>query len=132
MKRRAAAFLCAILLASLTAAVPAVSATAAEPQLAYVAGASVASRPTYDSSTGTFSYKCTYAGWASVRVNWECSLRAPALGLTLSSHSGSFSGGSASPPRYYYTKQYGITTVCTVAYAAYADGSDWDSDTTCL
>jgi hypothetical protein len=116
--------------ASLTACVLTL-AMSGVPAQAYVAGSANAFRPVYNSAAGGFTFKCAFAGWAGVKVNWTCKLTAPVLNLTLSSKSGSFSNGSANPGPWTVPKQHGITPVCTVAHATYADGSASDSDQKC-
>jgi hypothetical protein len=128
MKMRCTSALAAMLLALLGSGSPA---AVAAPQAMYEPGSANAFKPVYDSSLGGYKFKCSYAGWVSVRVNWTCDLTAPALGLTLSHKSGSFSGGDYNPGWWFYPKSYGVTTVCTVAYATYADGSAYDNDRKC-
>lgn len=94
---------------------------------AYVAGSSVAAYPVYDTFTWSKIYKCTYAGWAHVQVNFQCRLQNPFTGTTYTGFSGSFSGGSYNPSaRSFRTAD---TYLCTYASAAYNDGSDGDTDT---
>ncbi|GAA2351785.1 hypothetical protein [Dactylosporangium salmoneum] len=100
-------------------------------KIQYTAGSSVVNYVFYDVANGGYKFKCAYAGWASVRVNWTCSLIAPALGVTLAAHPGSFSNGSANPNYFFYPKLQGSTIVCAVAYAEYNDGSDWSSQQVC-
>ena len=95
----------------------------------YVAGSSVASYPTYDTTLWAKIYKCTYSGWAHVLVNYQCRLKDPYTGSYLTGFSGSFSDGSENPSaRSYKTAN---VYLCTVASAGYWDGSAYDSDQKC-
>lgn len=94
----------------------------------YVAGNASAFTPGYDVSLWAKTYHCVFNGWASVRVNWACSLRTSG-GVTLSSHSGSFSNGGYSTPLYYFKTSN--TYLCDVAQAGYNDGSASDYDKKC-
>jgi hypothetical protein len=96
---------------------------------AYVAGSASPAKPGYDAATWSKTYKCAFAGWAHVRVNWQCRLKDPASGVYLSGHSGSFTTGSATTPTYFFPTAN--VYLCTVANASYADGSDSDSNQSC-
>lgn len=98
-----------------------------EPQ--YVAGSAVPFKPVWDDATQSYSWKCVFSGWAQVQVNWDCHLD-NIFGTAVSRHTGSYGGGTYSTPVYYYRKAYG-TYLCTVAYAAYNNGSASDSDEAC-
>lgn len=119
-----------VIVACATLLTPAVAADASiTPSPSYVAGSSVAGRPSYDATTGQMLYNCAFAGWAHVKVNSVCELT-DLSGTVLSSHSKSFTSGSFSTSTFSYTK---ITqTRCVVADAAYSDGSSGDSDTKCF
>lgn len=103
-------------------------APAAPPKPDYNPGAASASKPGYDPATWSKTYKCQYPGWVTVQVNWVCSLKTSG-GVTVSSHSGTFSSGSYSTPLYYY--KTANTYLCTYASAGYADGSGYDSSQSC-
>lgn len=103
-------------------------AQAALPKPDYVAGAAVAAKPGYDVALWSKTYKCVYTGWVHVRVNWQCALKTSS-GITLSSHTGSFSGGGLSTPLYYY--KTANTYLCAYASAGYSDGSGYDSSQSC-
>jgi hypothetical protein len=105
------------------------SAIAAQPAPTYVAGSSVASKPVWDEATQSWYWKCTYAGWAHVQVNYDCHLN-NLFGTTISRRTGEFSGGSYSTPGMYFRKD-NDAYLCTIAYAAYNNGSDSDSDEAC-
>lgn len=96
----------------------------------YVAGSSSAFAPVWSSTLQLWQYKCAFAGWDHVQVNWTCQLVLVSNGVVESQHTGSFSGGSANPGWYSYKKSPS-TAMCTVAYAAYFDGSDHDRDEKC-
>jgi hypothetical protein len=95
----------------------------------YVAGSSVARKPTYNPSTGFQSYNCAFSGWAHVKVNSQCRLE-DLSGVVLQSHSHSFTTGSYSSSTFMIAKS--TQTLCVVATAAYSDGSDGDTDRQCL
>lgn len=94
----------------------------------YVAGSSIAYIG-YSSGSHSKIWKCSFAGWAHVQVNWSCKLKNPYTGTTYSSRSGSFSDGSHVTPWYYFSKDN--VYLCADAYAAYNNGSDSDYDRTC-
>lgn len=116
------------------ALVPAIVQTAsAAPAIvkpAYVAGASVARTPTYDAESGLWSWKCSYAGWAGVKVNYTCALYTGTGTLVAGPHTGSFSNGGHDTALYYSPKG-SAGTICTVADAEYNDGSAGDEDRKC-
>lgn len=95
----------------------------------YVAGSAVAGTPVYDPITWTKSFKCTFSGWAHVPVIWDCKLKDGFTGAVYDEEQGGFSNGSVNPGP--WTIFHSNTYMCTVAYAAYTDGSDSDSDTSC-
>lgn len=98
-----------------------------EPQ--YVPGSAVAFKPVWDYASETWSWKCTYAGWAVVGKSWDCRLK-NIYGTTVSIHDGSFSNSGFHTALWFYRKSLS-TRLCTVAYAAYDNGSSSDSSTAC-
>lgn len=96
----------------------------------YVAGAAVARKPTYDKATGLYAWKCTYSGWAGVRVNYQCGLYTAGGTLVAGPRTGNFSGGSKDLALE-YTAKGSLGSLCTEASAQYNDGSDSDSDRKC-
>lgn len=129
---RSAAVAAALALVAFPVAASSSPAQAEPVRVLYNPGSAVAFKPTYNTTLGGYQFKCAYAGWVQVTVNWSCDLTAPALGLTLSHKTGSFSSGSANPGPWFYAKSYGVTKVCTVAYASYANGSSDASSTACF
>lgn len=107
----------------------ALSTSAAWSAPAYVAGSANAFAPTHDAATWTENFHCSFAGWAHVTVNWSCRLKDPTYGVYYSTHTGSFSKGYATTSTFSYT--IANTYLCTLAYAAYQDGSASDDDTAC-
>jgi hypothetical protein len=96
----------------------------------YVAGAATAVAPSWSSSAQGWYFRCSYAGWAHVRVNFTCKLVNGFTNTTLFSRSGSFSDGSHLTSQFFYKKS-SSAYLCTVASASYADGSDSDSERRC-
>lgn len=95
----------------------------------YVAGASVAGKPVWDSATQHWKWTCTFAGWASgVTKNYSCKLEYGSA--VLSEHDGSFTSSGQSLATFYTSKSEEVH-LCTVAFAEYSDGSSYDSDTAC-
>lgn len=68
---------------------------------------------------------CNYTGWRSgARVYYTCKLTNPVTGVTYSSFSGNFNGGTYAPPsRYFLTSNMYL---CSEASAYSADGGDSD------
>lgn len=97
----------------------------------YAPGAAVASAPVYDAGMQSYTWKCTYAGWAAVQVNWTCRLKDGLYGATYSQFSGSFFNGYFTTALYYYHKASSGVYLCTYAAASYNDGSASDSDQAC-
>lgn len=100
-----------------------------DPSPSYVAGSSVAGRPSYDQSLWAKKYNCAFAGWAHVTVNWTCQLKIYGQSGHLQEHDGSFaSGGFVTPTYSYFTAD---TYLCSFAYAGYSDGSASNGDEKC-
>jgi hypothetical protein len=132
-RKRLASFV--VLIALVAAVTPPAAAAAAPPKLSagsvsvtvemvplgpdYVAGSAVASYPTYDVSLWAKVYKCTYAGWAHVLVNYQCRLKDPFSGYYLAGFTGSFSNGYANPSaRTFRTANVYLCTLATAGYNA--------------
>ena len=65
-----------------------------------------------------------------MQVDWSCKLVNGYTGTTYLSRTGSFSDGSHVTALFWYKKS-SSAYLCTVAYAAYNNGSDSDSDRKC-
>lgn len=103
------------------------SATAAQ---AFEPGSAVASKPTYNASLGRYTWKCVYAGWALGTKDATCELYDPVQQVTIAKHSYEFDGSSYTTATYYTVKVSG-ETICTEAYAKYANGSGSDKSQAC-
>jgi hypothetical protein len=89
-----------------------------------VAGAAVASRPSYNANLGLMQYNCAFAGWSSSTTkSWSCKLKTWD-GYQYDSHSGTFYGTGFSTSTYSYVKTN--TQMCVHAYASGLEGSDSD------
>jgi hypothetical protein len=134
LRRTRRSALIAGIAATVLISIPAFSADGSTVLLArYVAGSSVAHEPQYNSIAKTMDYKCSFAGWAHVKVNWTCTIKegsGPGA-VTLGSFDGSFSDGSANPAWHSVRMGSGRRFVCVYAYAAYNDGSGSDADQYC-
>lgn len=100
---------------------------------AYSPGTATARKPTYSSSTGGFSWGCSFSGWRSgARVTWSCKLvsvgactiGAPCPPGVIQTRSGAWtpSPTSYSTPNYFWPKSTGQPALCVDAYALSVDG----------
>jgi hypothetical protein len=136
MTRLTQAALAAGVMVSLTSALTALPAEAADPHgvgssgtgiSRYLPGNASAIAPVLSADGDDVLFKCQYNSWVRTPVYWTCALYS-STGARIASYSGSKNSqnfGVPSAGRYSHSKQIG-TAYCTRASAYNADGADSD------